>query len=359
MRTGWIDSWRGILILLVVVGHIIGMSYHFANIECQKTMGMLYKLIYSFHMPAFFLLAGMTWSGQPDGFRAYLEKKIKRLAVPYLFWGFVSAGIYVLATPLIKMIFSGATTDAYVGKGMERFWLPFVSILHGGGWPDGNGFQCNSVLWFLPVMFSLLIMFFVIHKVFKSRLVLITFLVAAFPVWFALQHISWPLPWGLSLVWRYLPYFIVGFLVKDLRRIEFSGKAKRVVWFVFIALVPIHLFACVATPDMHVATDSILWAFLFFLIALAGAFGSAFGSILLDNPLLRSIGKETMVIMIFHKFIILMLMNVTPLSAHLKYLGLSAILLHGLLITAATIVICRVMHHVFSKHIPRLIGEWK
>ena len=47
MRIGWIDSWRGILIFLVVIGHVVGMSYHFVNIEDQRVLSLIYKFIYN------------------------------------------------------------------------------------------------------------------------------------------------------------------------------------------------------------------------------------------------------------------------------------------------------------------------
>ena len=47
MRRNDIDYARGIAILLILIGHTIGMS----NFET--------KLIYSFHVPLFFIISGM------------------------------------------------------------------------------------------------------------------------------------------------------------------------------------------------------------------------------------------------------------------------------------------------------------
>lgn len=50
-RVGYIDSLRGFAILIVVVGHLIQFNYN-AFLESK-----LFNIIYSFHMPLFFLLA--------------------------------------------------------------------------------------------------------------------------------------------------------------------------------------------------------------------------------------------------------------------------------------------------------------
>lgn len=59
-RENWIDSWKGILIFLVVLGHVVGMLCHYTHGETSKFMSLCYKWIYLFHMPAFFVVVGVT-----------------------------------------------------------------------------------------------------------------------------------------------------------------------------------------------------------------------------------------------------------------------------------------------------------
>ena len=66
-RLEYIDTARGILIILVVIGHI-------------WQAGFVHNFIYSFHMPAFFFISGMLMSHT----RAYDKKYIQ----------FVSSRIY-------------------------------------------------------------------------------------------------------------------------------------------------------------------------------------------------------------------------------------------------------------------------
>ena len=61
-RIDWIDYSKGILITLVISGHAIP--------EFGLHLGFLEKIIYSFHMPAFFILSGYLFK-----FDACVEKK--------------------------------------------------------------------------------------------------------------------------------------------------------------------------------------------------------------------------------------------------------------------------------------------
>lgn len=54
MRLSWVDAYKGILILLVVLGHSI--QYRLGDGCFNNT---LWNVIYSFHMPCFFAVSGM------------------------------------------------------------------------------------------------------------------------------------------------------------------------------------------------------------------------------------------------------------------------------------------------------------
>ena len=72
----WVDFAKGITILLVICGHTIGNYY-------------VRTLIFSFHMPLFFILSGYTYR-RPENWKDYLSqiiKSSKRLLLPaYLIW---------------------------------------------------------------------------------------------------------------------------------------------------------------------------------------------------------------------------------------------------------------------------------
>lgn len=73
-RNHAIDIMKGIAILCVILGHI----------EAIPEVGK--GIIFSFHMPLFFIIAGYFYRPTVD-YRAKLNKDFKRLIVPYIATG--------------------------------------------------------------------------------------------------------------------------------------------------------------------------------------------------------------------------------------------------------------------------------
>lgn len=55
MRIQWIDTYRGFLAILVIIGHMVLWCTPYDNVDI---LSVLYISIYTFHMPAFFYAAG-------------------------------------------------------------------------------------------------------------------------------------------------------------------------------------------------------------------------------------------------------------------------------------------------------------
>lgn len=76
-RIEWLDSARGIAIILVVLGHCIGYIDDPLN-----------KVILSFHMPAFFFLSGICMKRE-ESWKAFAKKRFQRMVG----WQILLAGI--------------------------------------------------------------------------------------------------------------------------------------------------------------------------------------------------------------------------------------------------------------------------
>ena len=150
MREVWIDRWKGLLILLVVVGHVVGGAAHLATDAARPWLEGVYRVIYLFHMPAFFALAGCCWKPATGSFAAFALKKAKRLLVPYAVFGVASVVLYLLLQQVFLARTGAGAGGHYAAMGGENGWRPFLSLLHAGGWPHGEGFRANTPLWFLP-----------------------------------------------------------------------------------------------------------------------------------------------------------------------------------------------------------------
>ena len=73
------DIVKALAIWLMVIGHLLDGSQNFVR-----------YVIYSFHMPLFFMVSGYFAGGRTEPFRASLRKKVTGLLLPYLIWSAVS-----------------------------------------------------------------------------------------------------------------------------------------------------------------------------------------------------------------------------------------------------------------------------
>lgn len=94
MRIEWLDSLKGFAIFLVVVGHVV-LGYIKADIFPQfyNELQYIYAIIYSFHMPLFFLISGylykFTWSKNNTGVLKKIGNKFFNMVPLYLVFSLV------------------------------------------------------------------------------------------------------------------------------------------------------------------------------------------------------------------------------------------------------------------------------
>lgn len=96
-RLDYIDALKGFAILLVVMGHVLAGNYfNFREALASNAQGViLWKIIYSFHMPLFMFCSGFVFHKSKDFFSTsntftLIFKRFKGLIVPYISMGFIS-----------------------------------------------------------------------------------------------------------------------------------------------------------------------------------------------------------------------------------------------------------------------------
>ncbi len=130
-RNRALDIAKGIAIILVVIGHAVPDSTTRQGIS-SGGLALLHSLIYSFHMPLFFLISGYFVDTLSEKFtrKQQIWKKFQRLMVPYIFVG--------LAYMPCKLLLSQFANKPFE---LSNLWKMVIGVN-----PDGE-------LWFLYSLF--------------------------------------------------------------------------------------------------------------------------------------------------------------------------------------------------------------
>lgn len=122
-----LDIYRGLLILLVVIAH---------------THSPFNILIYSFHMPAWFIVSGYLHSGQP--WRKYVAGKISSLLIPFFIANILS--LLLLAVLQVKGLSNEYLLKMPIDSFTQRFFQLFAAL------KTTN--ELMGATWFLAVLFE-------------------------------------------------------------------------------------------------------------------------------------------------------------------------------------------------------------
>ncbi len=194
---------RGIGILLVVLGHAMkqtGMT--------DAVIAGLIRLIYSFHMPLFFVLSGFVSVkileyDKKEEFSAYIKDRAVRLLIPYFVMG-------ILYMPL-KYVLSRFARNPY---DFSSAWKLII------------GENPNTTMWFLFTLFWVS----VITLVLVRRAVLLPMLIMSG----ILSAISFFFAWEIKIP-KYLFFFLLGlYLRKHYQTFLDLGKKK---WFIAMLMI--------------------------------------------------------------------------------------------------------------------------
>jgi len=129
-RVVYLDSLKGVLILLVVLGHSIQASMAKLGLNCLDDY--LWNLIYSFHMPAFISISGflayrknVVGGGRFDWLR-FTWRRFRQLMIPFFLW---SVALF-LVNRNVDQIYDYII---YPQKSLWFLWaLFFIAVLFAG-----------------------------------------------------------------------------------------------------------------------------------------------------------------------------------------------------------------------------------
>jgi fucose 4-O-acetylase-like acetyltransferase len=126
-RIAWIDIARGLGIILVVYGHVlIGVSVAHPLVPSGLLSASEYT-IYTFHMPLFFMLAGLSVvSSMAKGRVRFLRGKIWTIAYPYVLWSLFQGSIQVFFPHIVNAPHSAKSLLTIFWRPIGQFWFLYV-----------------------------------------------------------------------------------------------------------------------------------------------------------------------------------------------------------------------------------------
>ncbi|KAA8825671.1 acyltransferase family protein [Bifidobacterium myosotis] len=340
-RLSWLDSAKGFGIILVVLGH-------------SSLIGHLNQVLYSFHMPLFFIISGMLF--KPHPLKELLEKKIRRLLVPYLTFASLT---FIYWSVLERRFRPG------------NYSVPeaFINIFLARGGSEYNPY--DVVLWFLPCLFVTELLFAGVHMMVQrlsSRSVMLPtvaivlsalgfFLLGGLLQSFHLLR----LPFTADVVPFAYGCYAIGWLIRPciprMQQVTNIGTAR---WIMLLPAGLLFAFTAVLTLRTGLKVDFnnavVSSVPLLVVTAVAGTAATLMLCIAVDNRVLKYLGGVSLTIMCVHDPIKRIVIILASKALHMEsgVVRTQALPLMG--IVMVTLLCSVAVHEVLKRTIPQALG---
>jgi len=268
---------KGIAISLVVIGH-----YNPAN--APDYWIKLQDVIYTFHMPVFFMLSGYLYGlshNKYSGYTILIKQKSNRLLIP-----FITISIFYLIVKSIAGIFFNLIHPVNLTSIINNFINPYDSYA--------------SIVWFIYTLFLI----FSIYPILQLLLINNTIVtLAIFALYFIIPQSNY---FCLSLMFNNLPAFSIGFIV-GIHKINIDLINIKYLWIIFIICIVLFTITYIFNrgllgPYQKLSVDLLCYIF--------GSIGciSLSGIIYLFKYYLvwalKAVGQYSMSIFLFHNIFV-------------------------------------------------------
>lgn len=315
-RIEWIDTAKGIGLLLVMLGHL-----HVPYMSAW---------IYTFHMPLFFFLSGVVFSGDKYSFKEFCIKRMKSLVVPYFCLGFVIYLFYVIVNAVVR------PENGLYGTNMDMLKNLFVQ-------------EHFWTIWFLACLFVVEILWYWIWKIFSRWSVVPAVASVSICIVGLLRYrLGYgSLPWNFDVALVAQLFFYVGHYFKcsqlDKKFIDEMQKNRYILCVAITFLINVAAgFLCIRLSGQSLDMSIGMYGneVMTILSALAGILFIILISRKLNNKFLTYLGQNTMVLFAWHSRIVIVLCGYIY-----KFLGLfqNGSLFERILYSIVTLVVILVV----------------
>ena len=275
-RVGWIDNMKAIGIILVLIGH---------------NESSITQFIYSFHMPLFFFISGLLFVYDEEiKITTYIRKKFKSLMIPY----FKISGVLFVIWYILK----GRNKDALT------IFKNFFGIFYSQG---GHEYMNWGVpMWFIPCLFLVSIMIFIILRYTKKYYIQILF--ASSLIGYGLGslrlylagngQVMLRMPWSIDIMFIGIVFFTVGYKIKF--KVNKVKNRKINIIFSSILFLSVMIISRI-NGRIDIYTLNYKNYFLFFIAAGLGVLATIYiAKYTCNSKILSKIGSNTIYLLAFH-----------------------------------------------------------
>lgn len=164
-RLLYLDAMKGILIILVIVGHTVQFNIN----DFQHNF--VFRFIYSFHMPLFFMISGyLTY--KKEYAKTLIRKRAMQLLIPFVVWAFLLSsletgafdwsrtcrillypdnGLWFLYNLFVYCVLFNLS-ERFSNQKIRQEWIVWIgiSLCYCAGILFKNKFNCTPICWYLP-----------------------------------------------------------------------------------------------------------------------------------------------------------------------------------------------------------------
>ncbi|MGI6669992.1 MAG: acyltransferase family protein [Christensenellales bacterium] len=338
-RIGWIDTLRAFAVFAIVLGHTL------------RNATVVYPWLYSFHVPLCVLTSGIVFHVGQKEFRNFLKVKIQTLMIPYYSFATVSIVIYALL---------GSKMEKTVGGGYDV--SPLQSVIGMLYANSGTGLmRWNMPLWYIPMIFVLLLMaYWVFNKRDDLKWNILVLVISSGAAIFFNEVVELPnLPFGLETAIYMFPLFTLGKVIGSIQGKLASANPMSKVAIATICIAA-GTFMTIGNGQVSYNADSYgKHGFVYFLVmAMLLCIGFVIIATCIPNGVksINYVGKNTVGIMVMHKFPILFFVGLFPLSKRL--IGTYPLAV-SIVVATLSVVMCLVASEIIYRVCPIVLGRRK
>ena len=329
-RIGWIDEFKGFVLLLVVL-------FHIEQSFSQASMGMLHLSM--LRMTAFFFISGMLFSTRRfDSFKSYFIHKTKVLLIPYILLSLLFLALdpvlynFDLFPKAPRMTVMNIRPE--IASVWDYIYWNLAKIFVAGKSSIGSG-----PLWFVFTLYSVSLLFYGVqkvakrfslqrekampeqvgHDIHKTKIIIALIAIVSLAGGWMLYKNHIRLPFGIERDLTVLFFFACGWLSKE--PIKKIGNMSKTFPVVVAAAISFILYAALEIPDANFSIMNndlgkslprFVASSIFGIAGLVAAFQLASklpstAPICVLKGILRNISRNALVILAVHWYILLVM----------------------------------------------------